>query len=65
MPTSNAFSMSASDLPKPEKTIFAGLPPAARTRASSPPVTISKPAPSFANTLRTAKFEFDFTAKQI
>ncbi|MMZ68879.1 hypothetical protein D1872_316250 [compost metagenome] len=65
MPTFNEVSISASVLPKPEKTTLDASPPAFKTRASSPPDTISKPAPSFANTLRTAKFELDFTAKQI
>ena len=45
MPAVNAASISAAVLPTPEKTIRAGSPPAAITRASSPPETMSKPLP--------------------
>ena len=44
-PASSARAISARVLPTPEKTIRAGSPPAARTRSSSPPETMSKPQP--------------------
>ena len=64
MPASNALRISASVLPTPENTTLEASPPAAMTRANSPPETISKPAPNFANKLKIAKLGFDFTAKQ-
>ena len=42
--------------------MFAALPPAASTRASSPDETMSKPAPSRANTFSTARLLLAFTA---
>ena len=63
MPTSNARRISVAVLPTPENTILLASPPAASTRSSSPPETISKPDPIFAKTFNTAKFEFAFTAK--
>ena len=45
MPAASAASISAAVLPTPENTVFAGSPPAAITRASSPPDTMSKPLP--------------------
>ena len=62
MPASSAASISASVLPTPENTTFAGSPPAARTRASSPPETMSKPLPSRASRSSTARLEFAFIA---
>ena len=62
MPTSRAYSISASVLPTPENTTLLASPPASSTRASSPPETISKPEPSLAITFNTAKLEFAFTA---
>ena len=50
------------DLPTPENTTLAGSPPAASTRASSPPETMSKPLPRRANRSSTARFEFALTA---
>src|SRR5690606_11451066 len=63
-PTSSARCISAACLPTPENTTLCGSPPAAKTRSNSPRLTISKPAPKRASTFNTAKFEFDFTAKQ-
>ncbi len=65
MPTSNAACISSAVLPTPENTTFLGSPPAANTRANSPPETISKPAPNCAKTLSTARFGLALTAKQI
>ena len=45
----------------PEKSVFAASPPAASTRASSPPETMSKPAPSFASRASTARLELALT----
>ena len=49
-------------LPTPEKTTFLAEPPAANTLANSPALTISKPAPSFANTFKMAKLLLAFMA---
>ena len=46
MPAASAWRISARVLPTPEKMILAGSPPAASTRASSPPETMSKPQPA-------------------
>ena len=62
MSCSSASRMSASLLPTPENTTLRGSPPAAITRASSPPDTMSKPLPSRANTSSTARLEFAFIA---
>ena len=62
MPAVSAASISASVLPTPENTTFAGSPPAASTRASSPPETMSKPLPRRAKTFSTARLEFAFIA---
>ena len=57
--------ISSEVLPTPEKTIFLGSPSAAMTLLSSPPETISKPAPFFASKFNIARLEFALTAKQI
>ena len=62
MPAASAATISASDLPTPEKITRSALPPAASTRASSPPETMSKPAPWRASTSRIASVELAFTA---
>ncbi len=62
MPSSRARAISPGFLLTPENTIFDGAPPAATTRSSSPPETMSKPAPSLASTLSTARLELAFTA---
>ncbi len=64
-PASSASRISAAVLPTPENTVFSALPPAASTRASSPPETMSKPAPSRANTFSTARLLFALTATWI
>jgi hypothetical protein len=58
-----AASISQTCLPTPEKTTFlrAGL-LARRTRSSSPPETMSKPAPCSARSLRMASAELALTA---
>ena len=61
MPARNASTISLSVLPTPENSTLRGSPPAASTRASSPPETMSKPAPSCAISASTARFEFAFT----
>ena len=61
-PTSSARNISARDLPTPENTTFAGSTPAASTRSSSPPDTMSKPQPALRNTCSTARLEFAFIA---
>ncbi len=62
MPAANAASISAALLPTPENTVFAGSPPAAITRSSSPPDTMSKPLPCRASRFSTARLEFAFIA---
>ena len=66
-PWSSAYSISSCDLPTPAKVHFRGSPPAASTRKSSPPETMSNPAPS-----RDKQFEdgairvrFDRVADQV
>ena len=61
-PASSANAISSSVLPTPEKTTLRGSPPARSTRKSSPPETMSKPEPSRAKRLSTARFELAFTA---
>ena len=46
MPAASAWRISARVLPTPEKITLAGSAPAASTRASSPPETMSKPQPA-------------------
>ena len=53
--------ISSIDFPTPEKITLRGSPPAARTRNSSPPETMSKPEPSLLNTFSTARLELDLT----
>jgi hypothetical protein len=62
MPAARALRISASDLPTPEKITRSAAPPAASTRASSPPDTMSKPAPSRRSTSSTARVEFALIA---
>ena len=63
MPALSARSISAAVLPTPEKTTRAAASgAAARTRSSSPPETMSKPAPRAASSLRMASAELAFTA---
>ena len=62
MPLASAYSTSSAVLPTPENTTFPGSPPACSTRYSSPPETISNPAPAFASSASTASDEFAFTA---
>lgn len=64
MPALSAASISARVLPTPENTILPGSTPAASARCSSPPETMSIPAPWEARVRRTAWFEFAFMAKQ-
>ena len=59
---SSAATMSSRDLATPENTMRPGSPPAISTRLSSPPETMSKPAPRRASRFSTARFEFAFTA---
>ncbi len=53
---------SGSVFPTPAKTTFFGSKPALIARYSSPPETMSAPAPKEANALKTARFPFAFTA---
>ena len=62
MPLASAYSTSAAVLPTPEKTTLPGSPPAWSTRNSSPPETMSKPAPALASSASTASDELAFTA---
>ena len=55
MPDFRANSISAALLPTPEKMVLSARPPAARTRASSPPDTMSKPLPSSAKRRMTLR----------
>jgi hypothetical protein len=55
---------SSSVLPTPAKTTFLGSKPARIARYSSPPETMSAPAPKEANARITARFPFAFAAKQ-
>ncbi len=54
-PTCSAWRISARVLPTPEKTTRRGSPPAASTRCSSPPETMSKPQPARAKVCSTAR----------
>jgi len=58
-------SPAAKDILTPAKTHWRGSPPAANTRCSSPPLTMSKPLPSRASRRTTDWLELDLTAKQI
>ena len=62
MPAFNANSISTSLLPTPEKMILSALPPAASTRAISPPETVSKPLPSRAKCRMMLKLLLALTA---
>ena len=62
MPFARAYSTSAAVLPTPEKTTLEGSPPAWSTRKSSPPLTMSKPAPALASSASTASEELALTA---
>ncbi len=61
-PALSAAVISALLLPTPEKTTFWAEPPAANTRANSPELTISNPAPNLANTFKMAKLLLAFMA---
>ena len=61
-PAEIAASISASSLPTPLKTIFPAGIPAAIARASSPPETMSAPAPRRASVRSTAWLLLAFTA---
>ena len=58
-----AARISSAVLPTPENTILLAAPPAANTRANSPPETISNPAPRRANKFKIARLGLDLTAK--
>ncbi len=62
MPARSAASISSRVLPTPEKTILCGSIPAASARASSPPETMSIPAPRRPRVASTAWLEFAFIA---
>jgi hypothetical protein len=62
MPSSSARRISRRVLPTPEKMMSAGCAPAASTRSSSPPETMSKPQPARENTCRTASEELALRA---
>ncbi len=62
MPAASAARISSAVLPTPENTTCPGSPPAAITRASSPPDTMSKPPPIRAKRFSTARFELAFIA---
>jgi hypothetical protein len=62
MPASSAWRISSRGLADAGEDHLAGSPPAARTRASSPPETMSKPAPSGRNRFRMARLELALTA---
>jgi hypothetical protein len=58
----SACSISDCDFPDPgEDRPLCTSPPAARTRASSPPETMSKPRPSRESSASTARLEFALT----
>ena len=61
-PAAIASAISRRLLPTPEKTIFAAGTPARSARYSSPPETMSAPAPSFASAPRMAPLGFALTA---
>jgi len=54
--------ISSSVFPTPENTILSAGTPAAKARSSSPPETMSAPAPRRARAEMTARFEFAFIA---
>ena len=54
----SASRISSRVLPTPEKMIFFGGTPARSARCSSPPETMSAPAPALARVEITARFEF-------
>ena len=60
--SSSARFISASVLPTPEKMMRSPGTPAARARLSSPSLTTSMPAPSFASVVSTAWLELAFIA---
>ena len=62
MPACKAIAISASDLPTPENTMRSAWIPARKARCSSPPDTMSAPAPSSANRRSTAPLPLAFTA---
>ncbi|CAI8294767.1 MAG: Uncharacterised protein [Gammaproteobacteria bacterium] len=53
--------ISSSVLPTPEKTVFAGSPPAAMTLCNSPAETISKPEPKSDKIESIERFELALT----
>src|SRR5215470_13558937 len=59
MPVSSAYAISSSRLPTPEKTIFFGSQPARSVRKSSPPETMSAPAPNENSVRRSARLELE------
>ena len=62
MPASSAMAISSRLLATPANTIRSGGTPAASARCSSPPETISAPAPASARVLITARLLFALTA---
>ena len=62
MPAASACRISCFVLPTPEKITLAGSAPAASTRASSPPETMSKPQPAAAKTRSTPSEELALMA---
>jgi hypothetical protein len=60
MPASRAALISSRVLPTPEKTMRSPSTPAARARRSSPPETMSMPAPMPARVFTTAWLELPF-----
>ena len=65
MSCASARSISSAVFPTPEKTILRGSAPARRTRYSSPPETMSKPAPRRPEEPQDGEVQFAFTAKQV
>ena len=59
--SSSAYSISSRVLPTPAKTMRFALAPALSARKSSPPETMSKPAPRSASVWMTAALEFALT----
>ncbi len=62
MPASSACAISSRVLPTPEKTMRSPGMPAASARFSSPPETMSAPAPMRASVAMTAWLELAFSA---
>ena len=62
MPACSAIAISASVLPTPENTILSAGIPARNARCSSPPDTMSAPAPSSPISRSTAPLPLAFTA---